>query len=171
MTSNVHILCINPSHQKILYTSFFTVNCREPPAVEDERCVVVDSGFSVFYTGDDDNDDGALERGFRTALQEAVDAGRLNRANDQIVSIQITDPATYRPFRNGDTDVTTTGEGDGSPRATSTLPILVGALVGSLLLGAAGVAYQRSQRANNNAQTSDSRDNSELGPPRGNKPE
>ena len=109
--------------------------------------MVVDAGFSVFYTGQKEDDNGALEQEFRDSLQMAVDSGRLNMANPQIVKIAITDPATYRPYRDG-ADGQNGDRGNVTPQDNSALPIVVGALVGTLLIGAAAIAYQRSKRGN-----------------------
>ncbi|CAJ1930007.1 unnamed protein product [Cylindrotheca closterium] len=79
------------------------LDCQEESLSNTDRCMVVDAGFSVFYSGELlDNDEDGLEDIFRNELQTAVESGALNSANDQIVSIRITDPATYRPFRGGD---------------------------------------------------------------------
>mmetsp|Transcript_34648 Transcript_34648/g.84019 ORF Transcript_34648/g.84019 Transcript_34648/m.84019 type:complete len:323 (-) Transcript_34648:232-1200(-) len=120
------------------------LDCQEAPPVKWLNCMVVDARFSVFYTGVQEEEDG-FEEGFLTEVQSGIDSGRLLEAsNPQIRNIRITDPATYRPYR-GPID-TTEPDIDLTPREESSLPIVLGVLIGSVLIGAAGVAYNRSQK-------------------------
>ncbi|CAJ1937840.1 unnamed protein product [Cylindrotheca closterium] len=135
-------LSANPDDQVL------ELDCQEPPT-DGDRCMVVDSGFSVFYMGEVDNggddDDNGFEDMFRTEVADAVDSGALNSANDQIIDIRITDPATYRPYQ-GDPAIQR-GPADLTPEDDSTVPIVIAAVIGSLVLLGAGAAYARSKRS------------------------
>jgi hypothetical protein len=126
--------------------SIIPVECLQLETTDGNECVVVDAGFEVFYTGQGTEDDG-FEESFLTAVQGVIDSGELNSSNDQIVSITVTDSGSYA--RDGDDDnnirdpdaVVTFGD-------ESSTPIIIAALVGTVLLGGAGLAYRRSKQSN-----------------------
>jgi hypothetical protein len=123
------------------------VGCLQLETTDGNECAVVDAGFEVFYTGQGTEDDG-FEESFLTDVQGVLDSGELNGSNDQIVNIIVTDSDSYA--RDGGDNNNIEGDPDAVVTAgndTST-PIIVAALVSTVLLGAAGLAYRRSQQSN-----------------------
>lgn len=142
----------------------YIVECQQIDSTEGNECVVVESGFKVFYVGEGDAND-KFEESFQDSIKQEINDNSLVDSNSQIVQIKHANQDDYASQQQGSADPDKQTEGTVVESSGNALPIIIGALAGTLLIGAAVVAYRRSKR--NNANTSNGNDGAPEDSPHG----